>query len=63
MDMDVGMETGMDMDTAHLRLQREEEGDARLVANLRGEVEQRGSPLRDAVDVDNRLLEEDLEHV
>ena len=37
---------------------REEEGDPGLVADLGGEVKQRRAALRDAVDVDDRLLQQ-----
>ena len=46
----------------HLRAHREKEGDAHLVAELRRQVKQRRSALCDAVDVDDRLLQQNLEN-
>ena len=56
--------TGGMLEAEHvdLRAHVEQEREPRVVADLGGEVQQRRAALGDAVDVDDRLLEQDLQH-
>ena len=56
--------TGGMLEAEHvdLRAHVEQEREPRVVADLGGEVQQRRAALGDAVDVDDRLLQQNLQH-